>query len=45
MYTLYKNRALGNVNQFLFTMTLFHDLSEINWLAGTNFCDQDVDYP
>lgn len=32
------------INQRLLTLTLFRDLSEINWFATTNFRDLDVDY-
>lgn len=32
------------INQRLLTVTLFRDLSEINWFATTTFRDLDVDY-
>lgn len=34
----------STVNQLLFPTNLFQDLPEENWLAATNFLNQDVDY-
>lgn len=34
------NSLSTTVNQLLLATTLFYDLSELNWFAVTNFCDQ-----
>lgn len=38
-------QVIITVNQLLFARTLFHDLSEMNWFAANNFCDQDLSTP
>lgn len=38
-------QVINTVNQLLFARTFFHDLSEMNWFAANNFCDQDLSTP
>lgn len=44
IFFIIKGYLCITINQRLLTVTLFRDLSEINWFATTNFRDLDVDY-
>lgn len=44
IFFIIKGYLCITINQRLLTVTLFRDLSEINWFATTNFRDIDVDY-
>lgn len=44
IFFIIKGYLCITINQLLLTVTLFRDLSEINWFATTNFRDLDVDY-
>lgn len=42
---VYTSTCMYTVNQLLFSMTLFHDFSEMNWFAAINFQDQALSAP